>query len=106
MADIVIQKSVREEFGSIVSEALWKGTAVIAAPSGGIPAQIEHGLNGYLAESVTSSPIACASCSRTGSARQLGAAGPFACESSSSSPACCETTSLSWALGEEGDGAV
>ena len=67
MADVVIQDSVREGFGSIVSEALWKGTAVIAAPSGGIPAQIEHGLNGYLAESVTSSPIACASCSRTGS---------------------------------------
>ena len=52
MADVVIQKSVREGFGLIVSEALWKGTAVVAAPAGGIPTQIEDGVNGYLAGSV------------------------------------------------------
>jgi len=45
-------KSIREGFGLIVSEALWKVTAVVAAPAGGIPAQIEDGVTGYLAGSV------------------------------------------------------
>ena len=40
LSDIVIQKSVREGFGLVVSETLWKGTPVIAWRAGGIPLQI------------------------------------------------------------------
>ncbi len=51
MADVVVQKSLREGFGLIVSETLWKGTAMVAAPVGGIPAQLVDGETGYLATS-------------------------------------------------------
>lgn len=46
----VIQKSVREGFGLVVSEALWKGTPVIAGRAGGIPMQLAAG-GGYLVDS-------------------------------------------------------
>jgi trehalose synthase len=49
MADVVVQKSLREGFGLIVSETLWKGTAMVAAPVGGIPVQLVDGETGYLA---------------------------------------------------------
>lgn len=47
-ADVVIQKSVREGFGLVVSEALWKGRPVVAGNVGGIPLQIVNGKTGYL----------------------------------------------------------
>ena len=47
-ADVVIQKSVREGFGLVVSEALWKGRPVVAGNVGGIPLQILYGRTGYL----------------------------------------------------------
>lgn len=50
-ADIIIQKSVREGFGLVVAEALWKQKPVIAAPVGGIKLQILDGLTGFLASS-------------------------------------------------------
>ena len=37
LSDVVIQKSLREGFGLVVSEALWKGTPVVAGRAGGIP---------------------------------------------------------------------
>lgn len=49
-SDVVIQKSIREGFGLVVSETLWKGTPVVAGPAGGIPLQMENGLGGFLAE--------------------------------------------------------
>ncbi len=47
-SDVVLQKSIREGFGLTVSEALWKGTPVVASKVGGIPAQVVDGINGYL----------------------------------------------------------
>lgn len=49
-ARVVVQKSLREGFGITVSEALWKGTPVVASRVGGIPLQIKDGVNGYLVE--------------------------------------------------------
>lgn len=47
-ADVVVQKSVREGFGLVVSEALWKGRPVVAGNVGGIPLQILYGKTGFL----------------------------------------------------------
>ena len=44
-AVVVLQKSLREGFGLTVSEALWQGTPVIGGNVGGIPKQIEHGVD-------------------------------------------------------------
>lgn len=45
---VVIQKSVREGFGLVVAEALWKGRPVVAGNVGGIPLQVLYGKTGYL----------------------------------------------------------
>jgi trehalose synthase len=47
-ARVVIQKSTREGFGLVVSEALWKGRPVVAGNVGGIPLQIADGQTGFL----------------------------------------------------------
>jgi trehalose synthase len=52
VADVAIQKSIREGFGLVVSETLWKGTAMVAGRAGGIPEQLQDGVGGFLAESV------------------------------------------------------
>jgi alpha,alpha-trehalose phosphorylase (configuration-retaining) len=49
-AKIALQLSTREGFEVKVSEALHKGKAMIATLAGGIPLQIHHGKNGYLAD--------------------------------------------------------
>jgi len=49
-SDCIIQKSAREGFCLAVTEALWKGTPVVASNVGGIPIQIEDGKNGFLLE--------------------------------------------------------
>ena len=49
--DVVIQKSLREGFGLTVTEAMWKGKAVIGGNVGGIRIQIENGVSGYLVDS-------------------------------------------------------
>jgi trehalose synthase len=51
-ATVVLQKSLREGFGLTVTEAMWKGTAVIGGNVGGIRYQIEDGVNGFLVSSV------------------------------------------------------
>jgi trehalose synthase len=55
-SEIVIQKSLREGFGLVVAEALWKGIPVVAGKVGGIVIQIQDGISGYL----VSSPEECA----------------------------------------------
>lgn len=52
VADVVVQKSIREGFGLVVSEAVWKGTPVVGGNTGGIPLQIQDGVGGFLADSV------------------------------------------------------
>ncbi len=49
-SNVVLQKSIREGFGLVVSETLWKGTPVVANRSGGIPLQMEDGVGGFLVE--------------------------------------------------------
>jgi trehalose synthase len=56
LADVALQKSTREGFGLSVSEALWKGTPVVAGDVGGIPLQVVEGETGYL----VTGPLACA----------------------------------------------
>lgn len=52
LSDVVVQKSIREGFGLVVSEALWKGTPVVAGRAGGIPLQMADGAGGYLVGTV------------------------------------------------------
>ncbi len=51
-ADVVIQKSIREGFGLVVSEAMWKGKPVVGGNVGGIRLQIIDGETGFLVNSV------------------------------------------------------
>jgi len=53
-ADVVIQKSTREGFGLVVTEALWKGKPVLGGNVGGIPLQVIEGETGFLVEDVQS----------------------------------------------------
>lgn len=52
LSRVVVQKSLREGFGLVVSEALWKGTPVVAGRAGGIPLQLQDGVGGFLIETV------------------------------------------------------
>jgi trehalose synthase len=47
-AAVVLQKSTREGFGLTVTEAMWKGAAVIGGDVGGIRHQIKNEWNGFL----------------------------------------------------------
>ncbi len=48
LADIIVQKSVREGFGLTVTEGLWKGKPVIGGDTGGIRLQVVNHLTGFL----------------------------------------------------------
>lgn len=51
-SDVVLQKSIREGFGLVVSETLWKGTPMVAGRAGGIPLQMPEGVGGYLVDGI------------------------------------------------------
>ena len=57
--DLVIQKSIKEGFGLVVSEALWKEKAVVAGRAGGIPMQFPEGYENYLVESIEECAAKC-----------------------------------------------
>lgn len=50
--DLILQKSIREGFGLVVSEALWKEKPVVAGRAGGIPMQFPEGYHHYLIDTV------------------------------------------------------
>lgn len=49
--DVVIQKSIKEGFGLVVSEALWKAKPVVAGRAGGIKLQMSGKLEDFLIDS-------------------------------------------------------
>jgi trehalose synthase len=49
-ARVVVQKSLREGFGLTVTEAMWKGCAVVASKVGGIQDQIDDHVEGLLVD--------------------------------------------------------
>lgn len=51
-ADLIIQKSLKEGFGLVVSEAFWKGKPLVAGRAGGIPMQFPKGYDKFLVNSV------------------------------------------------------
>ena len=51
-AAVVLQKSTREGFGLTVTEAMWKGAAIIGGDVGGIRRQIRDGENGFLVTTI------------------------------------------------------
>ncbi len=51
-ADVALQMSTREGFGLSVTEALWKGTPVVARGVGGIKVQVINGKTGFLVEDI------------------------------------------------------
>lgn len=50
LSNVIVQKSIREGFGLVISEALWKETPVVAGRAGGIPIQMKAG-GGFLVSS-------------------------------------------------------
>jgi trehalose synthase len=52
VSPVVIQKSLREGFGLVVAEGLWKERPVVGGNVGGIPLQILPGETGFLVDSV------------------------------------------------------
>ena len=51
-AAVVVQKSLREGFGLTVTEAMWKGAAVVGSDVGGIRHQIDDGIDGFLVDGI------------------------------------------------------
>ena len=47
-----MQKSLREGFGLVVSETLWKRRPMVAGNAGGIPMQVPPSYHGFLVDSM------------------------------------------------------
>ncbi|MBI3092745.1 MAG: glycosyltransferase [Candidatus Levybacteria bacterium] len=51
VADIIVQNSIKESFGLVVTEAMWKRQPVLGGPASGIRKQIRNGENGFVVKS-------------------------------------------------------
>ena len=51
-SDVVVQKSLREGFGLVVAEAMWKGKPVVGGSAVGLTQQIVYDVTGYTVQSV------------------------------------------------------
>lgn len=51
-ARVIVQKSLREGFGLVVTEAMWKGKPVIGGATGGIRTQIIQNTTGFLVSTI------------------------------------------------------
>lgn len=56
-ATVIVQKSIREGFGLVVTEALWKAKPVVASAVGGISLQIAHKYGGLLCHTVEGAAV-------------------------------------------------
>jgi trehalose synthase len=54
VSDVLVQKSTREGFGLVVTEALWKEKPIVGGNVGGIPLQVIDGKTGFLVDDVGS----------------------------------------------------
>ena len=77
LSQVIIQKSIREGFGLVVSEAMWKCVPVVAGRAGGIPLQMADGVGGLLVDSREECAVRCSQpsarsrpCARTCPERQ------------------------------------
>jgi trehalose synthase len=76
LADVILQKSLREGFGLTVAEAMWKATPVVGARAGGIPLQLADCKGGFLVDSIDEAAERSDwLLSHPAAARQIGAAG-------------------------------
>ena len=75
VADVVMQKSIREGFVLVVTEALWKARPLVAGRVGGIPMQVVDG-GGLLVDDVPEAAAACLKILKDSDfARQMGRRG-------------------------------
>ncbi len=56
-ATVIVQKSLKEGFGLVVSEGMWKAKPVVGSNVGGIKRQIVHGVTGYLVNSIEGTAV-------------------------------------------------
>lgn len=47
-ADVIVQNSIKEGFGLVATEAMWKRQPVIGGPAHGLRVQIQNGKNGFI----------------------------------------------------------
>jgi trehalose synthase len=51
-SDVIVQKSLREGFGLVVAEGMWKWKPVVGGDVGGIRLQIQEGVTGHLVNGI------------------------------------------------------
>jgi len=91
---VVVQKSLREGFGLVVAEGLWKGIPVVAGKVGGIVLQIQDGVSSRVPRNAPRAASTCCAIPVSGSTWPR--RDESTCARTSSSLATCATSSGSW----------